>query len=126
MNRQIVALLLPLILLVACSFGYHARGSLSDVPREMRGKGFPTIAEGGGRFALVDAAGALQCDGKLLPPDQALAPGNCVGESGKGMVQCSDGREIAVRWKAITCRSFEGSGEDARGNRLFFRVDRSR
>lgn len=119
-------LILAVSLLAACAVGYQARGSLSDVPGEMRGKGFPGNASGGGRFALVGRDGQLQCDGQLTPPDSSPIPGSCEGESGKGVVRCSDGREVAVRWTAITCRSFEGSGEDKFGNRLIFRVDRRR
>ena len=107
-----------------CAIGYQAHGSLSDVQGEMRGKGYPGNTSGGGRFALADRDGHLQCDGRMLPPDQSPIPGSCEGEAGKGAVLCSDGREIPVRWKAITCRSFEGSGEDKLGNRLIFRVDR--
>lgn len=111
-------------LLAGCAIGYQARGSLSDVPGELRGKGFPGNASGGGRFILADSDGRLQCDGQLLPPDISPNPGSCDGETGKGTVRCNDGREVAVRWTAITCRSFEGSGEDKFGNRLIFRVDR--
>lgn len=113
-------------LLAACAIGYQARGSLGDVPGELRGKGFPGNASGGGRFILADRAGRLLCDGQLSPPDVSPVPGSCEGEAGKGVVRCNDGREVAVRWTAITCRSFEGSGEDKFGNRLIFRVDRSR
>ena len=111
-------------LLAACAFGYQARGSLSDVPGELRGKGFPGNVSGGGRFVLADRDGRLQCDGQLAPPDVSPTPGSCEGEVGKGVVRCNDGREVQVQWKAITCRSFEGSGEDKFGNRLIFRVDR--
>ncbi len=126
MNKRVV--LLPLMipaLLAACAIGYQARGSLSDVSGELRGKGYPGNSQGGGRFALADRAGRLQCDGQMAPPDSSPASGSCEGERGKGVVRCTDGREVAVRWKAITCRSFEGSGQDRFGNRLVFRVDRS-
>lgn len=112
--------------LAACAIGYQAHGSLSDVAGEMRGKGYPGNAQGGGRFALIDRDGRLQCDGQLSPPDVAGTPGACQGEAGRGVVRCSDGREIPVKWTAITCRSFEGSGEDNLGNRLVFRVDRKK
>jgi len=111
-------------LLAACAIGYQARGSLGDVPGELRGKGFPGNASGGGRFILADRDGRLQCDGQLSPPDVSPVPGSCEGEAGKGVVRCNDGREVPVRWTAITCRSFEGGGEDKFGNRLIFRVDR--
>ncbi len=111
-------------LLAACAIGYQARGSLSDVSGEMRGKGFPGNASGGGRFILADRDGRLQCDGQLLPPERSPVPGSCEGESGKGIVRCNDGREVPVQWTAITCRSFKGSGEDSAGNRLVFQVDR--
>ena len=111
-------------LMASCAIGYQARGSLSDVAGELRGKGFPGNASGGGRFILADRDGRLQCDGQLSPPDVSPTSGSCEGEAGKGVVRCNDGREMAVRWTAITCRSFEGSGEDKFGNRLIFRVDR--
>jgi hypothetical protein len=116
--------LFVVVALSACAIGYQARGSLSDVPGELRGKGFPGNASGGGRFILADRDGRLQCDGQLSPPDVSPVPGSCEGEAGKGIVRCNDGRELAVRWTAITCRSFEGSGEDQFGNRLIFRVHR--
>lgn len=125
-NKRLFArFLLPLVL-AACAFGYQARGSLSDVAGEMRGKAYPGDTSGGGRFALADAAGRLVCDGRMAPPDSAPQPGGCLGESGDGVVLCTDGREVAVRWTALSCRSFEGTGRDARGNQLIFRVERNR
>ena len=125
MNKRGIPLLIVVsLLLVACAIGYQARGSLSDVPGELRGKGFPGNTSGGGRFILADSNGRLQCDGQLSPPDISPVPGSCEGETGKGIVRCNDGREMPVRWKAITCRSFAGSGEDKFGNQLIFRVDR--
>ncbi|HMT78847.1 MAG TPA: hypothetical protein PKD66_00660 [Azonexus sp.] len=125
MNKRPIFLLIILsATLAGCSIGYQARGSLSDVPGDLVGKAFPGSAAGGGRFALADHEGRLQCDGRLAPPDISPVPGSCDGEAGRGLVRCSDGREIPVRWTAITCRSFEGRGEDKFGNRLIFRVDR--
>jgi hypothetical protein len=110
--------------LAACAFGYQARGTLSDVPGEMRGKGYPDNTRGGGRFVLADRDGRLTCDGVARPPKRAGEPGSCSGEAGEGIVRCSDGREIAFNWEAMTCRSWRGSGADTRGNRLEFRVER--
>lgn len=125
MNKRGIPLLIVVsLLLAACAIGYQARGSLSDVPGELRGKGFPGNTSGGGRFILTDSNGRLQCDGQLSPPDISPVPGSCEGETGKGIVRCNDGREMPVRWTAITCRSFAGSGEDKFGNQLIFRVDR--
>jgi len=125
-NHRHPALILAttLLTLTACAFGYQAHGSLSDVADELRGKGYPGSTAGGGRFTLADRAGSLSCDGESYPPSAATTPGQCAGESGTGMVRCSDGRAIPIRWQAITCRSWQGSGEDARGNRLEFRVER--
>jgi len=117
-------LIIATSLLATCAIGYQARGNLSDVPGEMRGKGFPGNASGGGRFALADRGGRLSCDGQLGPADVSPTAGSCAGESGQGIVRCSDGRELSVRWTALSCRSFEGSGEDKSGNRLVFRVER--
>lgn len=125
MNKRGIPLLSVVsLLLAACAIGYQARGSLSDVSGELRGKGFPGNTSGGGRFILADSNDRLQCDGQLSPPDISPVPGSCEGETGKGIVRCNDGREVPVRWKAITCRSFAGSGEDGLGNQLIFRVDR--
>ncbi len=124
MNKRALTLAASLAgFLAACAVGYQARGSLSDVPGEMRGKGYPG-SNGGGRFMLNDSVGRLSCDGQALPPKVSPTPGSCAGEAGEGIVRCSDGREIPVRWEAITCRSWQGSGVDAQGNRLEFRVER--
>ncbi len=112
------------LLLGACAFGYQARGTLSDISGELRGKAYPGNAASGGRFMLADAGNRLTCDGRMAQADRFSEPGSCAGESGPGVVRCSDGREFSVRWNAITCRSFTGSGEDNSGNRLVFRVDR--
>ena len=126
MNKRAFSLLLVIALLLsACAVGYQARGSLSDIPGELRGKAYPGSVTGGGRFALSDRQGRLQCDGRMSPPDSSPLPGRCEGESGAGVLRCSDGREVSVRWTALTCRSFEGRGEDQLGNRLIFRVDRN-
>lgn len=126
MNNRPFALLAVLpALLAACAIGYHARGTLSDVAGPLRGKAFPGDVAGGGRFVLADGEGRLRCDGRMAPPDASPLPGSCRGEAGNGVVRCTDGREIAVRWTAISCRAFEGSGQDQFGNRLIFRVDRS-
>lgn len=123
-KRRIAALLLPAVVLVACAFGYQASGSLSDVPGELRGKAYPGNTQGGGRFALADREGRLSCDGRANPPTASSIPGSCLGESGEGVMRCSDGRDIPFRWQAITCRSWQGSGMDTKGNRLEFRVER--
>jgi hypothetical protein len=120
---RFACLLVP-VLLAACAFGYQARGSLSDVPGELSGKAYPGNTQGGGRFVLADPEGRLSCDGRALPPTASATPGSCAGESGEGVMRCSDGREIPLRWQAISCRSWQGSGSDAKGNRLEFRVER--
>ena len=125
MNKIDVAggLLLPLCL-AACAFGYQAQGRLTDVPGEMRGKAFPGSTSGGGRFLLASSDGSLQCDGEMMRPDSAPVAGSCIGESGRGVVRCSDGRAFPVRWRGMSCRTLQGEGIDERGNRLEFRVDR--
>ena len=125
MNRRLVPFLFVVALLpAACAFGYHARGTLSDVSGELRGKAFPGNTSGGGRFVLADGEGYLRCDAEMAAPDSSPVPGSCEGESGKGIVRCSDGRVMLARWTAISCRAFQGSAEDERGNRLLFRVER--
>ena len=120
---RLAAILLFATELAACAIGYQARGSLSDVAGELRGKGYPGT-NGGGRFVLNDPAGRLTCDGIANPPAASPNPGSCIGEAGEGVVRCTDGREIPVRWEAISCRSWKGNGVDAKGNRLEFRVER--
>lgn len=124
MNKRLFTLFfLCAAALTACAFGYQARGSLSDVPGELRGKGYPGNS-GGGRFVLGDRSGSLNCDGTAEPPTVSPDPGSCQGERGEGRARCSDGREIAFTWQAITCRSLRGSGVDGKGNRLEFVVER--
>ncbi|MCB4358562.1 hypothetical protein [Quatrionicoccus australiensis] len=124
MNKKSRVFPLALALLLgACAYGYQARGSLSDVAGELRGKGYPGNS-GGGRFVLSERHSGLTCDGIAEPAKSSPNPGSCLGESGEGLVRCSDGREIRFTWRAITCRSLQGSGVDARGNRLEFVVDR--
>lgn len=125
MNRRFMLPLFVLpMLLGACAFGYHARGTLSDVSGELRGKAFPGNAQGGGRFALADREGRLRCDGEMAPAQSAVPSGSCEGETGSGIVRCSDGRVLAARWTAISCRAFQGYADDDYGNRLEFRVER--
>ena len=124
MNKQrIAALMFSPLLLTACAFGYQARGGLSDVAGDMRGKAYP-VGSGGAHFVLSDQTGTLTCEGRALPPTIAPFPGRCEGEQGKGVMRCSDGRELAFEWQALTCRSLAGKGVDAQGNRLEFRVER--
>lgn len=124
MNKRLFLLFFVFTpVLTACAFGYQARGSLSDVAGELRGKGYPGNS-GGGRFVLSDGSGTLTCDGNAEPPAVSPNPGTCQGERGKGKVRCTDGREIAFAWQAITCRSLQGSGVDGKGNRLEFVVER--
>jgi len=110
-------------LFAACAFGYQARGQLSDVNGEMRGKAYPAN-NGGGRFVLTDQTGVLTCDGLANAPSISLQPGSCDGEQGNGVLRCSDGRVVNFDWQASSCRSLRGSGSDAQGNRLEFRVER--
>lgn len=110
----------------SCAFGYYARGTLSDVPNELRGKAFPGSVAAGARFELADRRGTLRCDGEMAPPDTAGVAGACAGESGKGIVRCSDGRVMAARWLAISCRAMQGEAVDEQGNRLAFQIERKR
>ena len=131
MNKTIrPGLYVAALLLGGCAFGYQARGTLSDAAGEargeMRGKAYPGNTAGGGRFSLEDRPTSLRCDGTLAPPDATPSPGSCAGESGRGEMRCSDGRVFVLRWQALTCRSLEGSGEDGRGGRLVFRIERPR
>ena len=68
MNRfRFATILLIVTVPAACAIGYQARGSLSDVAGELRGKGYPGTS-GGGRFVLNDQTGRLICDGIANPP----------------------------------------------------------
>jgi hypothetical protein len=116
--------ILLVAILAGCAFGYQARGTLDGVAGELRGKGYPRSAHPGGSFALGDREGRLVCAGETDPAIRGGDPGSCAGERGTGMVRCTDGREIPVTWEAITCRSWRGSGVDAQGKRLEFRVER--
>ena len=122
-HRLFLVIFLASLLTSACAIGYQARGSLSDVAGEMRGKGYPGN-RGGGRFILNDREGRLRCDGEAFPAKVSGSPESCQGESGEGLARCTDGREIRLQWEAITCRSWRGSGVDEQGNRLEFRVER--
>lgn len=121
-KRSLLAIVFP-CLFAACAFGYQARGNLSDVTGEMRGKAYPG-SNGGGRFVLSDRAGVLTCDGLANPPNASLPAGSCEGEQGDGVLRCSDGRVVSFQWQASSCRSMRGSGGDTQGNRLEFRVER--
>jgi hypothetical protein len=121
-KRSFLAIAFP-CLFAACAFGYQARGKLSDVDGEMRGKAYPAN-NGGGRFVLSDQSGILTCDGMANTPSISLQPGSCEGEQGNGVLHCSDGRVVHFDWQASSCRSLRGSGSDAQGNRLEFRVER--
>lgn len=123
-KRRISLLILSSVWLAACAVGYQASGQLSDHAGQLHGKGYPANTIGGGRFSLGDPARSLSCDGELAPPDITPSPSHCIGEGGQGLVRCSDGRAFAVRWRALSCRSFEGEGEDQAGRRLVFRVER--
>ena len=122
-QRLFLPILVASLLATACAVGYQARGSLSDVAGEMRGKAYPGN-RGGGRFVLNDREGRLSCDGEALPAKISGQPGSCQGESGEGVMRCTDGREIGFQWQAISCRSWQGNGVDGQGNRLEFRVER--
>ena len=121
MNKTCLMLIAALGL-QACAFGYFAEGRLGDVAGPLRGKAYPGPS-GGGRFVLGGANG-LRCDGTAEAPKHSPQPGSCEGESGEGILRCSDGREIPFTWQARSCRSFDGKGIDAQGNRLEFQVGR--
>jgi hypothetical protein len=125
-NVRLACSLALAAILAGCAVGYQAHGSLAGVPGEMRGKAYPSAGHGGGRFLMTDPSGSLTCEGEAFPPASSDQPGACAGESGEGSVRCSDGRRLAIRWRAVSCRSFTGEGEDTHGNRLEFRVDRKR
>ena len=74
-KRSFLAIAFP-CLFAACAFGYQARGQLSDVNGEMRGKAYPAN-NGGGRFVLTDQTGVLTCDGLANAPSISLQPGSC-------------------------------------------------
>lgn len=124
--RAALTTVLLALSLAACAFGYYASGTLSDRPGEMRGKAFPGSISGGGRFVLDDVGGLLHCEGDMAAADKTPRPDSCEGESGQGVIRCSDGRIMMARWTGISCRAIQGEAIDAQGNRLTFRVERRR
>lgn len=70
----------------------------------------------------------VTCFGKIFAPDDGwptewpLALRNCLNRTANGTVSCSDGRELALRWRATECRTAYGSGFDREGGTLVFRV----
>ena len=128
--RFAVFLLVPVVL-VACAIGYQARGSLSDVPGELRGKGYPG-SSGGGRFVLTDPQGRLTCDGQAQPPKASPTPGSsgrqverawCAAPMA-GKSPCTGrrspaapGRAAASRTRRATGWSFASNGVDQRSPR---------
>ena len=83
-NCRFAAIILVASVLAACAIGYQERGSLSDVPGELRGKGYPGN-NGGGRFVLNDPGRHLICDGVAHPPTASANPGTVSARAGRGM-----------------------------------------
>ncbi|MCU0767486.1 MAG: hypothetical protein MUE39_08945 [Gammaproteobacteria bacterium] len=46
--------------------------------------------------------------------------GVCLSRIAKGSVQCTDGRELALTWRATECRTAFGTGFDRNGGTLTF------
>jgi hypothetical protein len=121
--RVCLLLIFP-VFLAACAFGYQAHGTLSDRPGVLRGKGYPGAIQGGGRFVLAESGSTFVCEGVANPPSGEVKASACGEGGGEGVLRCNDGRAISFQWRSITCRRFEGDGQDANGNLLRFRVDR--
>lgn len=110
-------------LIAGCSYGYRATANLSDGGPTLTGKA-DLKNSGGGHFNLASRDNALMCDGHAEPPDTTSQQSGCAGEAGHGELRCSDGRVFRLTWKAITCRSFEGTGRDEAGRSIHFSVKR--
>jgi hypothetical protein len=86
------------------------------------------LTDDGEELRLLLRNSGVACSGKMFPPDDGwpiewpLALRNCLNRVANGTVSCSDGRELAVRWRATECRSAYGSGFDRDGGTFVFRV----
>ena len=75
---------------------------------------------------LVLRNSGVRCAGKLHAPDDGwptewpLALRNCLSLTAQGSLRCSDGRELALNWRATECRTAFGSGFDRDGGTLVF------
>jgi hypothetical protein len=70
----------------------------------------------------------VRCSGELQAPDDGwpkelpLAMRNCLSRTARGTLQCTDGRELALDWRAPECRVAYGTGFDKSGGDLLFTV----
>lgn len=107
--------------IASCSYGYRATGKISDEALVLKGKA-DLRNSGGGSFTLSSLGNELMCEGHAETPESGFPSPGCAGEAGKGRMRCSDGRIFILDWKAITCRAFEGGGQDQKGNTVHFSV----
>jgi hypothetical protein len=71
---------------------------------------------------------AASCSGELYAPDDGwpkewpLGMRNCLSRTARGVLKCSDGRELELEWRSPECRVAYGTGYDKSGGMLRFTV----
>jgi hypothetical protein len=70
----------------------------------------------------------VTCEGRLVPPDDGwptefpIAMRNCLNRLAHGTLECADGRQMELEWRATQCRTAYGEGFDRDGGTVRFMV----
>jgi S1-C subfamily serine protease len=98
---------------------YSAVGRFTDYNEVLKGAVNHNLLAGTGQIQIAGEVSGMQCQGNswvtYIPPS-----GSCVGQQGKALLTCTDGRVVDCDWIATGCTSGWGVGRDQQGNSLAF------
>lgn len=118
--KSLLAFLLCLALALASGCAnYSAVAKFTGYNEVLRGTVHHNLLAGTGQIQVAGEVSGMQCQGNswvtYVPPS-----GSCVGQQGKALLTCTDGRVVDCDWIATGCTTGWGAGRDQQGNTLVF------
>lgn len=122
-NRSltIFALALSSLVVQGCSFTYNTVGAFDNYAGVFEGK--VSVSPGStGTLSIHEIGGEITCSGTTWI---TYRPSGLIkqGARGEGLVNCSDGRIVEIKWVQSVEDGGNGKGVDQNGNSLHFRYD---
>jgi len=114
--KLLYAVFIAAIFLSGCAT-YSAVGTFDRYNEVFVGEVNHNLMSGGGTFKMSGMKSGIHCEGNAVLVQSGLS---CQGQWGEIFAECSDGRSIMGKWRAITCTTGYGIGKDSLGSEFTF------